>query len=53
MEDKEHTLEREQNAESLQRQIDEIVAGKATVPPKKSLRDFLAEKMAEDKSEEK
>jgi len=53
MEDTKSSPEKEQNADSLQEQIEEIIAGKTpAAAPKKSLRDFISEKMAEDKNRE-
>jgi hypothetical protein len=40
------------NADSLQEQIEDLVAGRAKPVARKSLRDFLADKMARDKETE-
>ena len=38
----------QESAKELQRQIDEIVSGKAPIEPPRNLRDFINEKMAEE-----
>jgi ribosomal protein L5 len=51
MGDYKERTEQDRAAESLQEQIDRLTSGKpAVTPARKSLRDFVAEKMAEDKA---
>ena len=44
--------DRKESAESLRRQIEDLKAGRAKKPSSPSLRDFIEEKMAEDKKQE-
>lgn len=50
-EDKQRLNEQEKNAESLRQQIKEVVSGQPPATRRKSLRDFIEEKMAEDRQE--
>jgi len=50
-EDKQRLNEQERNAESLRQQIKEVVSGQPPATRRKSLRDFIEEKMAEDRQE--